>query len=304
MGYQFSAYAQDDFDAVHALLCESYRLNRRPSDWLFARWEDWRFGGNSQRIKQDPGFFTRNCALWRRQGAVVAAAVAEYGNAPLALLIHPDHTVVLPEMLYWIEEVWGQGRPPASIEAAADDAERGALLRQHGYAPQEAVATQRAYALAAPVPFAVLPESFQFTTAAEEVTPDSFIAAVAAAFGNAAIGPDWYASIASAPGFHPEWLIQVRAPGGNCAAFAKISIDAGNHAAEIDPVGTHPAYQRMGLARALLLESFRRLRLAGIQQAWIGSAPAPAPANLLYDQLKPALRYDVVAWQKQFPASA
>jgi ribosomal protein S18 acetylase RimI-like enzyme len=207
-------------------------------------------------------------------------------------------------MLRWIEETWRQERPAVSVEAAADDVGRGALLRQHGYALQEAVATQRAYALTAPIPFAVLPESFRFTTAADEATPDSFIAAVAAAFGNAAIGPDWYTSIASAPSFHPQWLVQVRSPEGSCAAFAKISIDVRNHAAEIDPVGTHPAYQRMGLARALLLESFRRLRLAGIQWAWIGSAPEPAPSNVLYDQLKPALRYDVVAWQKRFSTAA
>ena len=48
-------------------------------------------------------------------GVLAAKALAPAGQlidvAPLALLIHPDHTAVLPEMLYWIEEIWRQDRP-------------------------------------------------------------------------------------------------------------------------------------------------------------------------------------------------
>jgi GNAT superfamily N-acetyltransferase len=51
-----------------------------------------------------------------------------------------------------------------------------------------------------------------------------------------------------------------------------------------EPVATHPAHHRRGLATAAMSEGLRRLRALGATRAYVGSGYG-APANRLYESL-------------------
>ena len=76
-----------------------------------------------------------------------------------------------------------------------------------------------------------------------------------------------------APGYKPELDLVVETSEGQLAAFCLGGISEQDNARTgrkdgyTDPVGVHPNFQRRGLARALLLSAFQRLKERGMETA-------------------------------------
>ena len=68
----------------------------------------------------------------------------------------------------------------------------------------------------------------------------------------------------------------------------------------IDPVCTHPDFQRLGLGRAVVQRCFANQRAVGGQFSYIGSQPEPAPGTFLYRSLGPKSRTVSSAWTYDF----
>jgi GNAT superfamily N-acetyltransferase len=66
---------------------------------------------------------------------------------------------------------------------------------------------------------------------------------------------------------------------GSVAAFCTAWLDADNGVGLLEPVGTHPAHRRRGLARAVCLDAFRVLRDAGARSVHVGFGTAAALAT-------------------------
>jgi alkanesulfonate monooxygenase SsuD/methylene tetrahydromethanopterin reductase-like flavin-dependent oxidoreductase (luciferase family) len=77
----------------------------------------------------------------------------------------------------------------------------------------------------------------------------------------------------------------VEAPDATMAASTIMWLDEANRTVEFEPVGTHPAYRRRGLAHAMLLHAMHRARAAGALQALVaclGAPGRPTARNLYY----------------------
>jgi len=66
---------------------------------------------------------------------------------------------------------------------------------------------------------------------------------------------------------------------GSVAAFCTAWLDAENGVGLLEPVGTHPAHRRRGLARAVCLDAFRVLRDAGARTVHVGFSTEGALAT-------------------------
>ena len=64
----------------------------------------------------------------------------------------------------------------------------------------------------------------------------------------------------------------VVAPGGMIAANCICSANKQRQIGSTDPIGTHPRYQRMGLARALLVTGLQLLKERGMLSAQLGTS--------------------------------
>jgi len=82
-------------------------------------------------------------------------------------------------------------------------------------------------------------------------------------------------------------------------AACLVWIDRANRMAEIDPLGTHPDYRGRGLAKALVLDSFRRMRASGMRLAYIASESDYHIARHLYESLQPIKTYQGHRWIKK-----
>jgi ribosomal protein S18 acetylase RimI-like enzyme len=289
-----------EFHELSRFLIETYALAGRPDNWLFSRLEDWRYGGNAQRARQQPDFFREHAHLWRSaSGALLGFCIGEYTGDSAFLQVHPQFRSIEDAMLEWLETSWAAGKESVGTYAYTYDTPRLELLGRRGYADAGESGRTYTFDLARRYPVAALPAGFRIATLAEDRNVESHIAAVRSAFGRATLDRDWFETKITAPSYAPEWELAVISPEGERVAFCLAWLDEHNQVAEIDPIGTRPEYQRRGLGKALVAECFRRLRADGMRYAYIGAGPEPAAGNQLYVSLGPAAVYEEHQWVKR-----
>ena len=77
----------------------------------------------------------------------------------------------------------------------------------------------------------------------------------------------------------------VRSPDGRGASACTIWFDEVNGVGLFEPVGTHPAFQRQGLGKAVMTEGLRRMKSAGMRRAIVGFDPTNVAALALYTSM-------------------
>lgn len=287
-------YRDEDLPELLGLLRDAYAVDRRPHDWLLNRIENWRFGGNAREWLIDPDLFGRLARLWRhRDGTLRAAAIREDPDAPVWLHVPPGADLDA-ELLDAVEA--GALPGPFEIATYADDDARAALLRTRGWTVAEDEERLRRYDLRAARPPRPLPTGFRLESMAERRDIEGRARAIVETFDRPTLTGDFYEHVMRSPSYDPAWDLVVVDPAGDIVAFCMMLLDRTNRVAEIDPVGTLPRFRRRGLAAAMLTETFARLADAGIDEAFIGSGPPPAPSNLLYDGLVPSETLAVLRW--------
>ena len=80
------------------------------------------------------------------------------------------------------------------------------------------------------------------------------------------------------------------------AAFTTIWFDDVNKVGLFEPVGTEPAFLRLGLARAVMTDGLRRMREAGMHTALVEHDIANEPAAALYASLGFTVAYETVGF--------
>jgi ribosomal protein S18 acetylase RimI-like enzyme len=289
--------SREELTQLAEMLGESFSFYRSLQNWSLNRIWDWRLGGNAVAYRDDPAFFQRNLHIWRSNGKPVAFLISERGKE-FSLQVHPDHRDLEEEMLRWAEETWGREKTPLTTTVFSTDIWRQRLLLEHGYKKREGAGFNRKYDLHLPIEQVDLKKGFRLMTMAEYGSPEGYVEAVRGAFGHAVLNMDWFRSKISSPGYSDEWNIVVVSPDGRCASFCDARIDWKRGYAEVDPIGTHPDFQRQGFARACILECFHRMSKRDVRYAFIGSAEEPAPSNRLYDALAPVEKHEEHLWVK------
>ena len=191
------------------------------------------------------------------------------------------------ELLAWAE---GRARESAEPEvfvsvAEADDNLRD-LLSRRGYEPTERYEYELVNELVGEPVSPELPRGHEMISLTPALA-DAHVALHRAAWSrpNAPSTYDraQHDAVTGMPDFRYDLVPIVRAADGTLAAYCMSWWDERSASVEIEPLGTHPDYRRLGLARAIVREVTRRawkLR-AGYVLVWGGSTNPEAKALYL-----------------------
>jgi ribosomal protein S18 acetylase RimI-like enzyme len=67
-----------------------------------------------------------------------------------------------------------------------------------------------------------------------------------------------------------------------------------------DPIGTRPAFRRLGLARALLLEALRRLDARSVQSSHVGTGSANVAMQRCLESVGYRSHLRALAYRREF----
>jgi ribosomal protein S18 acetylase RimI-like enzyme len=160
-----------------------------------------------------------------------------------------------------------------------EDRARQAFLERFGFKQQEETSLLLARSIDASLPAPQLPPGFTIRPMGGAAEVEVYVALHQAAFGTQMMTVEYRRTIMSAPDYLPELDLVAVAPNGDLAAFCVCQIfpddtprAGGQKEGWTDPVGTHPNYQRLGLARALILTGMGLLKARGIDMVVMGTS--------------------------------
>jgi GNAT superfamily N-acetyltransferase len=205
-------------------------------------------------------------------------SVTEVTGAALSYQIHPGHAELVDEVIEWYDGV------AAGLERTVTPttAEQFALTRwaAHGYAADGAALgdtgdwTQLNERDLTEVEQPVLPAGFRFRTA-DEAGPAAAVQAHVDAWAPSSYTAQSYQGVRQTAAYRGDLHVLVEAPDGTMACSAIMWFDPANKTVEFEPVGTHPGFRRLGLARAMLLHAMHLARAAGATHATVVCLGAP-----------------------------
>jgi ribosomal protein S18 acetylase RimI-like enzyme len=215
-------------------------------------------------------------------------SVKDVTGANLAYQVHPEHAGLVDEVIDWYDGL-AAGIERRVLTNAADEF---ALTRwaAHGYETDAAALgdtgswTQLNERDLTDVAQPVLPAGFRFRTA-DEAGPEAAVAAHLAAWAPSTYTAEGYEGVRQTAAYRGDLHILVQAPDTTMASSTIMWLDEVNRTAEFEPVGTHPAYRRRGLGRAMLLHGMHLAKAAGatgVTVACLGAPGHPRARGLYY----------------------
>jgi GNAT superfamily N-acetyltransferase len=297
-----------DFWRVRELLVRTVAVAPPAHNWDVRWWDGQHFYNPSGCWE---GGWERGARVWEDAaagGAVVACANWEHRGAAY-FQVDPAYRFLEEEMLEWAEEALAEtlpdGRRSLAVLTFEYDARRQALLAARGYertahGGMVRLMTMPARTLSAPT----LPAPYRLreVDAADDGADGGDCQRVAdllnAAFGRTFHNAAEFRMFAQrAPCYVKALDLAAIAPDGSFAAYVGMPYDAANGLAIFEPVGTHPAHLRKGLASCLMREALARAQALGAMRASVGTGDAVA-ANALYESLGFAEAHRQVVWRR------
>ncbi len=213
--------------------------------------------------------------IFERDGEPVAFGILWLPQT-LQSAVHPEHRddAVYDALLEWFADAAGD-EPDGGLDAQlleSDSAFRAALER-HSYEPlaSEEWFEHRVRSLEQPIEAARLPEGYVVRSVDGEHDLERRVDVHRAAWEPSKFTLPAYRVLRTLPPYRDELDLVVEASDGSLAAYALAWLDEENGVGELEPVGTHPEHQRLGLGKAVCLEACRRLREAGADTAIVYS---------------------------------
>jgi len=251
----------------------------------------------------------RPVQLWENESGRLVGFVLPEGADDAHLQIHPDFRHIEPEMIDWAEAHLAvanteSGQRELEIYVNIYDALRQQILTERGYTTMSYGCMCRHIRLGAQaIPAPLIADGYTLRTtdpndmADCQRIADLLNAAFNRNFHNAL---EYHHFAKFAPCFHRELDLVMVAPDGSFAAYVGVPYDEVNRRGIFEPVCTHPEHQRKGLARALMIEGFHRLRAMGAIDATVDTGDAVA-ANAFYTAMGFTEAYKGFVWRKTLP---
>jgi ribosomal protein S18 acetylase RimI-like enzyme len=206
--------------------------------------------------------------LWQRDGRDVA----------WAWLKVPDSTVVGCVLPHFRESLtddvldWAQARV---FELQSSDARTRAILERRGYGPggDERVLAVHHRVLRGE-PEVEAPDGFRIRT----VEPDDLSPRVELhriVWAPSRVTEESYRNVQAAWPYRSGLDCVVEAPDGRLVSYCLAWLDEDNRVGELEPVGTHPDFRRLGLGAAVCRFALRRLEQEGATQVTVYAVVDP-----------------------------
>lgn len=189
------------------------------------------------------------------------------------------------EMLAWFEaEALAAGAQELDVELLDTHQDQRALLERLGYRLIEDVSMEHMTCGLADVEPGPVAEGFSVRPVRLPEELGARVDAHRAAFAPSRVTSESYGNVVARSPYRAELDWVAVAADGRCAAYALVWLDKESGVAELEPVGTHPDFRRLGLARAVCSGALEAARDLGAHTGLV-YAVTKSPAVALYESL-------------------
>ncbi len=244
--------------------------------------------------------------VWRDGDAAVGWSLFTPADGIFDLFVHPRlwHSERRAHMLAWTADHAAELAPRDGLAEIrtefvfADDPAWSDLLAAQGFTPDTEEPGLHTVFDLQHIPDSSLPEGFTVRSLAGTHEAAQRAETHRLAFSGSRMTEERYVHfMTSAPDYRPELDVIVVAPDGRVAAYAQGWIDPDNALGYFEPIGTHPDFRKLGLARAAIYEALRRMQAAGATEAVV-CPYEKHDASEVYRKLGFQTRNKIIAYRK------
>jgi len=230
--------------------------------------------------------------LWEDETGDLVGYMWYQRRGMLTFEVHPRHQIIdlMREMFDWGEQQIDRAiaqneeevsrRPRTSLYA--NDSASIEILGTLGYAYDSPFLFFNVRSLADPIANVPVPEGFTVRNLTAEDDVSARVDVHRKAFDSLRVSVESYQNLMRAPGYLPDLDIVAVAPDGRFVSYCTGWLDTVNRVGNIEPMGTHPDFQRLGLGKAVIAEVLRRFQAHGATSAIVCSDEDNPAANRLY----------------------
>lgn len=303
MTLHVESLTNDNLDEVIAFVRTSNPFSQKTWGWDTGRFMDWRYGSNTAKDMETPGWFSEHCAVFRDGTQIRVVSIVEYGLQSVCIITEDEDPDTIEEVLLWLIKHHADRGAGVILDVSDSAGWLTSVLIRHGFTCESNSGNEWEYDLTSLTDTSQIPEGFTIEHLADDTSNDhdGIAECIQQVFNSDHDPRTTLASIESNPMFMPELSVFARSPEGRIAAYCRGTVDPENGVCGIDPVCCHPDFQRMGLSKAVVQACFRTQRDSGGRFSYIGSAPELAPGTYLYRSLGPSNRDVFSSWTINAP---
>lgn len=182
----------------------------------------------------------------------------------------------------------GGGTELRTMWVLEDDAVLVGYLERRGFVRDEGYLEYLEKTLDGELPYACPPPGYQIRQVAGEDDGRKRAMAAYGAFGSQMpFDAHWsrYQRFMGSPAYEAAVDLVVIAPDGRFASFCICWFDSASQVGLFEPVGVHPDFRRLGLAKAVIHEGMRCMQTAGMRTAMVCAESDNVAAARLYRSL-------------------
>jgi len=223
--------------------------------------------------------------LWKNEDEIIGFAVAQPDSDRFDAFLHPDYrgSELEREIVNWAYLTVGQSANPVSANLYAGDETRLQILLEMGFEKDATYLCITQRSLLDQIAMPELPDGYGIRPA--RIDDAATLQQLHQAVWEWQPERSYRDEVMLKPGYDPERELLAVTQDGVLAAHTIYWCDSLNKLGYFEPVGTHPAYQRKGLARALMNHAMRLMREQGMERVRVCFNFQNAAATNLYTSL-------------------
>jgi len=260
--------------------------------------------------------YPENIRIWSdERGQLLAWAILQVPFWTIDYAIYPEFQHTLhAQILKWADEQARKivntpsGHPAWFVTALASQVDRIHDLEQAGFASQANVGedswSQVLMEHSMQIPNQMkLPEGFLVRPLNGMREVEAYANLHRAVFESKNMTTEWRQHTLQRPEYIPDLDLVAVAPNGQLAAFcicwlAKDSI--GNVSGQIEPLGVHADFRKLGLGKAILAEGLQQLTAKGAQKIYVQTDNFRNAAFHLYESAGFHVTHDILMYRKDY----
>jgi mycothiol synthase len=258
-----------------------------------------------------------NVGLWvNAEGQLLAWAVMQTPFWTIDYTCHPNADKSLPQqILAWADsrahKIRGtpSGHPMWFVNVFVGQTERIRDLEKAGFASQanvgedswSKVLMQRSAQMS--VADYTLPAGFIIRPLAGENEINAYVELHRAVFESKNMTVEWRKRTLRRPEYIPDLDLVAVAPDGRLAAFCVCWLNKNpeeNRSGQVEPLGVHKDFRRLGLGRAIVSEGVRQLQFHGAHRVYVETDNYRNAALELYESVGFRVIQDVLVYRKDY----
>jgi len=296
--------SDEDLKSVMTFLREVFNETSSYQNWFPDRFENSHEGGGSVHWVGDIRIWEEIDDKSTPSRRIVALANPESPN-DYFIQVNPAYSFLEREIFEWIErhrlekKKNPNKKEKLGIHTIEGNSVRELLLSELGYKKGETSMYLRLRPVDLPIPDVGCPESYEIRSVKGRSDYDQLASVIRLVFSHGEwFNAEIYEGITRCSFYKQDLDLVAIAPDGTFASFCTFRIDPISKITNLEPVGTHPNYRKLGLAKALIFEGIRRATRYNPALFYVGAANTPA-TNRLYDSVGYTEKLAEYCWFKE-----